>query len=113
LYPDIDIILGADVFYSSEDFEFVIALIDQFMSKNSKTIFYTTYQERSTRRSISPYLEKYKMNAEFIPLNSFLHSSHLTDGICNIVECIDGNEEKMPVDVSTFDSIYLIKITRK
>jgi hypothetical protein len=91
----------------------------------------------STRRSIAPYLEKYSMTAEIIPLESFLHISHTTDGTCNIAE-ISTEESKdshlddsssrsdnlchnnikrnvevvRPVKLLTFDSLLLLKITK-
>ena len=46
---DVDIILGADVFYSSEDFDDVLRIVANIISRSSKNqdvIFYTTYQER-------------------------------------------------------------------
>ena len=92
---------------------------------------------RSTRRSIAPYLEKYSMTAEIIPLESFLHISHTTDGTCNIAETsteenkdshIDDSSSRSdnicrnsikknveivrPVKLMTFDSLLLLKITK-
>ena len=46
---DVDIILGADVFYSSEDFDDVLRIVANIIRRSSKSqdvIFYTTYQER-------------------------------------------------------------------
>ena len=44
--PIIDIILGSDVFYSSEDFDIVLFTISKIFEKNPNCIFLTTYQER-------------------------------------------------------------------
>ena len=94
----IDFILGADVFYSSEDFDPVLSIVETMMCANPQTIFYTTYQERSSRRTLCPHLEKYGLQAEVIPLSSFMHLEHET-GFCD--GCI------------TFDSLMLLKIIRK
>ena len=94
----VDFILGADVFYSSEDFDPVLSIVETMTRVNPQTIFYTTYQERSSRRTLCPLLDKYGLQAEVIPLSSFLHSGHET-GFSNV--CI------------SFDSLMLLKIVRK
>ncbi|XP_072098607.1 histone-arginine methyltransferase METTL23 isoform X3 [Mobula birostris] len=45
--PQIDIILGSDVFYEPEDFEDILTTVFYLMQKNPKALFWTTYQERS------------------------------------------------------------------
>lgn len=93
----------------------------------------------SNRRNISPYLDKYQMVASLVPLESFLHCSHTSDGKCTVVSSkaalsVDGNHvsstskkrrhggesvstddgaELKAVDVPTFDCMSLLKITRK
>ena len=94
----VDFILGADVLYSSEDFDPVLSIVETILRINPQTIFYTTYQERSTRRSLCPHLDKYGLQAEVIPLSSFLKEGHET-GFSNI--CV------------SFDSLMLLKIVRK
>ncbi|XP_072098606.1 histone-arginine methyltransferase METTL23 isoform X2 [Mobula birostris] len=46
--PQIDIILGSDVFYEPEDFEDILTTVFYLMQKNPKALFWTTYQERSS-----------------------------------------------------------------
>ena len=41
-----DVIIGADVFYSSEDFDRLLLTVLHFFIINPKCVFYTTYQER-------------------------------------------------------------------
>ncbi|XP_048448413.1 methyltransferase-like protein 23 isoform X3 [Rhincodon typus] len=48
LLPQIDIILGSDVFYDTEDFENILTTIFYLIRKNPHALFWTTYQERST-----------------------------------------------------------------
>ena len=101
-------------------------------------MLYTPYC--SNRRNISPYLDKYRMVASLVPLESFLHCSHTSDGKCTIVssktdlsaDCNqasstskkrrhggesvntdDGGKESKEVVVPTFDCMSLLKITRK
>jgi hypothetical protein len=40
--------------------------------KNISPAFYTVYQDRSYRRSLKPYLDKYELKAEAIPTAQFL-----------------------------------------
>lgn len=94
----------------------------------------------SNRRNISPYLDKYQMVASLVPLESFLHCSHTSDGKCTVVcskatsinddnptlssskkrphtgqlvETDDCSRESKRVAVPTFDCMSLLKITRK
>lgn len=41
-----DVILGADLFYSTEDFDSVLLTVHRIFIKNPSAIFLTTYQER-------------------------------------------------------------------
>lgn len=42
----VDVVLGADVFYSSEDFDRLLLTVFRYMVLNNQCVFYTTYQER-------------------------------------------------------------------
>ena len=74
----------------------------------------------SSHRTIKPYLMKYKMKAEYISLESFMHSSQL-QGEC--LTQIISNEEKQikkikinnnnSKELITFDNIYMLKISLK
>mgnify|MGYP006079989801 CR=1 FL=1 len=63
---DIDVILGADVLYSGEDFGAVIETISGIMdrSSNENCVFYCTYQERSTHRTLVPHLDAHSLSAK-------------------------------------------------
>ncbi|XP_059509726.1 histone-arginine methyltransferase METTL23-like isoform X2 [Stegostoma tigrinum] len=50
LLPQIDVILGSDVFYDTEDFENILTTIFYLIRKNPRALFWTTYQERSLRQ---------------------------------------------------------------
>lgn len=63
------------------------------------------------------------MSAEIVPLESFLHISHRTNGLCSIVDSsghypsreegnLDGSKVKI-ISLATFDSMLLLKITKK
>jgi predicted nicotinamide N-methyase len=123
-----DVILGADVLYSSEDFDPVLATVAAVMDRHPAAVFITTYQERSTRRTLSPHLEKYGLRAETVPIESFLHRGHVQDGLCAVhVQEVQGeggadmrttgagggDTTRRTIPLSTFDSLLLIKISKQ
>ncbi len=73
-----DIVIGSDIFYSSENFDDIFTIIAAVFISNPNAVFITTYKERSSKRSLIPYLDLYCMTAEYIPLESFLHDAHLS-----------------------------------
>ncbi|KAJ0406271.1 hypothetical protein P43SY_007059 [Pythium insidiosum] len=87
----VDIILAADCFYQSRDFESVIATVAVVFRWNPRARFFTTYQLRSVSRSIAPLLERWRMAARLIDKQSFL-------GVC---------DDEIP----GADSVYLYEIT--
>lgn len=111
-----DYILAADVFYSSEDFDYLFMTIASIMSLNQNTIFLTTYQERTTKDTIRPYLDMYNMEATIIPRSSFLHQSHNL-GYCHAKilkrKLNKSHQEDAIIKLSSYENIYLIKITLK
>lgn len=48
----VDMILGADVFYNTEDFDSILLTVFRYFVVNPSCVFYTTYQER---RSVHSY----------------------------------------------------------
>ncbi|XP_048448412.1 methyltransferase-like protein 23 isoform X2 [Rhincodon typus] len=71
LLPQIDIILGSDVFYDTEDFENILTTIFYLIRKNPHALFWTTYQERSADWSIESLLYKWNLKCVHIPLETF------------------------------------------
>ncbi|ELT96889.1 hypothetical protein CAPTEDRAFT_120919 [Capitella teleta] len=65
------IILGSDCFYNTKDFEDLFVTISFFFERNPKAEFWTTYQVRSSQRSLEHLLEKWGMTCFHIPLESF------------------------------------------
>jgi hypothetical protein len=61
-----DLLLGADVFYDPSLFESLLETVSWFIRKKKTTLFLTTYQERSSKRSLSPLLKKYHLKGIFI-----------------------------------------------
>lgn len=136
-----DYILGSDVLYSTEDFSCLTALLSHFFRQNPNAVFLASYKNRSSRRTILPHLHLHNMTASVISSKSFLHSCHLSSGIC-LFEEFDNSEignmanrtskrqkvsyeqkdavnEKPQhsskyslIDVNTFDGSHLIKIER-
>jgi predicted nicotinamide N-methyase len=45
-HPEVDIILGADVFYSSEDFDKILFTVYSIFALNPNAVFFTSYQMR-------------------------------------------------------------------
>jgi len=59
-------IIGSDVFFDSNLFETLIVTVAFIMEKYPKCIFITSYQERSSKRSIQMLLEKWDLKGRFI-----------------------------------------------
>ncbi|XP_007237383.1 methyltransferase-like protein 23 [Astyanax mexicanus] len=76
--PQVDVILGSDVFYEPEDFEDVLLSVSVLLKRNPGGQFWTTYQERSTDWSIETLLHKWNLQCADIPLETFnAHRNHL------------------------------------
>ena len=59
-----DIIIGSDVFYDDQDFEFIIEFIHKNLKDSGK--FITAYQERNMTFSISYLLQKFNLKANLL-----------------------------------------------
>lgn len=112
----VDTILGADILYSGENFDPVLATVASIAVANPSVAFYTTYEERSAKRTLVPFLDKYGLRAESIPLESFLHDLH---GSCVEMEATSTSEGEVAavesenvaeVVLGLFDGIFLLKI---
>ncbi|XP_008328634.1 histone-arginine methyltransferase METTL23 [Cynoglossus semilaevis] len=71
LLPDVDLILGSDVFYEPADFEDVLVTVAFLLKKNPRSQFWTTYQERSADWWIEPLLRRWNLNCVKVPLEQF------------------------------------------
>ena len=111
----IDIILGSDVFYSSEDIDPILSVVYTLMRLNPELIFYAAYQQRSISRSMAPHLSKFGMKAEVVDSAEFLHPYHLQamreEDVCSDHE--DQFTEKFSSSYSfeNLESITLIKVS--
>jgi hypothetical protein len=124
----IDVILGADIFYSSEDFDAicftVFGILSSSIIRGCKTpYFLTSYQIRrynlvcfdlfflylffSSHRTIFSCLRKYNLKAEVIT-KEFLHSCYKT-GTCFLSDGL--SDESSSYDLDAFNDFLLIKIT--
>jgi SAM-dependent methyltransferase len=94
-----DYILASDIFYDPQDFECILSMISFFLhhSTNKDSRFITAYQERSSKRSITYLLKKWKLKATQISFD--------------IVDC----EWKLTgTDIpSGLDSVFLFEISRQ
>lgn len=80
LSPSPSVILAADCFYdNSSEFDDVLASVSYFFRKapDKNGIFVTTYQVRSSYRTITHLLEKWEMQAENIPIETFMPEEKL------------------------------------
>jgi len=102
LLNNCEILIGSDIFYSSEDFDSIFLTFLSILCKNPLAIFYTTYKQRSASRSLTPYLDKYSLKASIIQTKSFVHQCQL-DGLAFLPE--EGN-----CKLESFHDIFLIKI---
>jgi len=67
----IDYILAADNFFIPKDYEDILSTVS-FIFRNYPTAkFITTYQERSSQRTIQHLLDEWNMKASIVPLSSF------------------------------------------
>ncbi|CAB4489402.1 hypothetical protein RhiirA5_486377 [Rhizophagus irregularis] len=109
----IDWILGSDTFYDPKDFEDIIVTIAYILTyhfPNAK--FITSYQERSSKRSIQYLLDKWKLKCNQISLASFNfnHNKYIND------KNDDNEEDKESTDdvayAASLQSIFLLEITK-
>ncbi|TPX65720.1 hypothetical protein SpCBS45565_g04917 [Spizellomyces sp. 'palustris'] len=67
-----DFILGADVFYEPRDFDDLIASVAYMLSQSRPSAkFITAYQERSSRRTVQPLLEKWNLRCRIVDKRRF------------------------------------------
>jgi len=91
----VDYILGSDVLYSTEDFFPLMSFLSHMFAINPSAVFFTTYKNRSARRTLVPHLQLHGMKAEVIPARSFLHQCHFTSGVClfETTPCVESNAD--------------------
>jgi hypothetical protein len=151
------VVLAADVLYSSEHFDDVLRTMATIIDAGAKggardtggsvaegegCVVYCCYQERSTHRTLVPFLDKHGLCAEQIPLSTFMHACH-AEGMTQLEKleqlsldggapadpnacrkkgrldgsaagaCTGGEEEvKGEVSMKCYDNIFLLKISR-
>ncbi|KAL1931413.1 hypothetical protein VTP01DRAFT_9555 [Rhizomucor pusillus] len=111
---NIDYILGSDTFYDPADFEKLIVTVSYIIHcHNPKCKFITAYQERSSKRSIQPLLDKYQLECSLVSRDSFDFdaSKYIRD------DDNDGEEEDdirhAKVDAGGLSSVFLLEISAK
>lgn len=101
-HESFDLIVGADVLYSGENFDDVLFAVAGLLAAAKGSSFLTAYQERSPHRCLAAHLEKYSLVAEVMDYV-------IEDGA--VIELRDGGKE-VEVATRTFSSIHLIRISR-
>ncbi|KAL9554696.1 hypothetical protein MBANPS3_002690 [Mucor bainieri] len=101
----IDYILGSDTFYEPSQFENLIVTVSfVIQNHNPDCKFYTTYQERSPKRSIQYLLDKWKLKCRQISKESFQFDE---------LKYIDNedDESEAKVNAGTLSSVFLLEIS--
>ncbi|KAG4084492.1 hypothetical protein H8356DRAFT_1744295 [Neocallimastix lanati (nom. inval.)] len=93
----IDYILAADNFFIPKDYEDILATISFIFRNYPKAKFITTYQERSSQRTIQHLLDEWNMKASLIPLSTFN---------CNVNDLVirEENEEEETTSKTEIDN---------
>ncbi|KAI7906333.1 uncharacterized protein BX663DRAFT_496061 [Cokeromyces recurvatus] len=102
----IDFIFGSDTFYEPSHFEDLLMSVSFIMHHhNPNCKFFTTYQERSPKRSIQYLLDKWNLKCRMISKDSFFQD----------VKYVDPEDESSEVKVNagTLYSIFLLEITKQ
>ncbi|EEY58283.1 uncharacterized protein PITG_00929 [Phytophthora infestans T30-4] len=96
IFRTVQVVLAADCFYQSQDFEKVIATVALIFrcSSSPSCKFYFTYQLRSINRSIAPLLSRWGLTARSICKDAYIDDSNELD-------------DSLGQD---FDSIYLYEV---
>ncbi len=102
-----DLILGADVLYSTEDFDDLLLAVARLLNSHGPGCsFITAYHDRSIHRSLAAHLEQYRLCARHLPWP--LHQVHEWGSAVTITRSGHVKEAEMP----SFDNIHLLEITR-
>ncbi|CAO3635159.1 unnamed protein product [Mucor hiemalis] len=107
----IDYIIGSDTFYEPLQFENLLVLISYVIHHHNPSCkFFTTYQERSPKRSIQYLLDKWELQCRYIPKESFQF-----DELKYMDDEGEDNRDKSEVRVNagTLSSVFLLEITKR
>lgn len=106
-----DLIIGSDVFYEPSLFEDLIKTLSWILNQNPRSKFITAYQERSSKRTIDPLLDRYGLVGNLLRI----HPSEFADKIWEKCKFYAGNTIENLVeddfDLSGSLSCFIIEIT--
>ena len=112
--PRVDIVLGADIFYFDGDYPSLFRLFRSVFLSNPGAVCVIAYQQRNARLSLWPWLQRHRLQAELIPLVTFLHPAH-AEGCCSCSCTVsaDGetHDEETIRELPSFSDLLLVKIT--
>ncbi|KAJ4459152.1 hypothetical protein PAPYR_4954 [Paratrimastix pyriformis] len=80
--PDPDVILGADTFYESADFEPLLATLYELLSRKRDAYFVTTYQPRSAHVLLRMLLPKWGFCVEEVAFTAHCLAPHSDEDLC-------------------------------
>ena len=84
--PKPHVLLGADCFYTSETADALLGTVSLLLRPGS--VFYTTYHERSIRRTVRSLMAKWALTARVVPLREFLPPVLLDDPLYASIKMI-------------------------
>ncbi|KAJ3307398.1 hypothetical protein HDV03_000046 [Kappamyces sp. JEL0829] len=105
-----DLIVGADVFYEPALFDDLLWTLHLHFVANPKAVFLTAYQERSSKRSLTPLLEKYGMKADMVRWEDTFGSQNVLDVLEQDIQ-IDTNGQRLHYQDPACASVFLFAIT--
>lgn len=89
---------------------YICYLLVSLLSKSTHAVCITTYQERSSNRTLLPYLEKYGLEVTEIQTEQILHGCNLVGQVWKDTAGDDDEDGKDGEDVPCFHSIHLLEI---
>ena len=108
-----DIVIASDVFYDVKDFEALVCSIFLFVQQSPSGVFVTAYQERSSKRSLQPLLDRWGLVGQLheFPLDQ------IYDGVEHDILIEQGFEvnflKKQAYQDRALASVFIISIRKK
>jgi predicted nicotinamide N-methyase len=111
-----DLIFGADVFYDPQHFYDLLSTVDELFKRNPRCCFITSYQERSSKRSLTPLLEHFKFKGELIDTTDLFLTEGILEAIQSDIIMKTGKSRDSMKQIDYEDasaaSVFLFKISR-
>ncbi|RKP33850.1 hypothetical protein BJ085DRAFT_38726 [Dimargaris cristalligena] len=83
----VDLIIGADCFYNSQDFEDLLSVVAFLLDAHPRAYFLTMYQERSASRNIHNLLLRWQLKGVLVPFGAEVPSSEGSSENTRVARC--------------------------